>query len=367
MEKQNSPIFEEQILTYQEVIDGVTIEGDDYGLVKKSLSKCRVKTFLANPFLKDKNVCLLHIQRADGVIVGNNTIIPSKFKAGDQIIECGGGSNLVVVERFRKYGIGAYHILYPIRNTGRDAIIYAELSQDALIAYRALHFYEFRLKKIWIFCNSDLLFRKLRFKGTLLKLCSGIFDYFFLKYRSFLLSIGRKKEFNVRRVYKVPKWVDDCVLNDGHKYMEVHNHEWMQWCLDNMFYDVKGNKNVFYIIESKRKPMGFFFLKYRVREVSSFNTNKIFCSIMEWGAFDESHLSEADIYEIALNYIDKDVDIVEYVSNDNKTNKRFIKYLSFCLGEHYIVFKDVKKKFTEAKDANLWRLRYGYSDSIFNQ
>ena len=367
MEKIDKPIFKEQIITYQEVIDGMSIGGDDFGLVKKSLSACRVKTFLSNPFLEDKTGCLLYIQRADGIVVGNNTIIPSKFKAGNQIIDCGGGSNLVVVDRFRKYGIGAYHILYPINNTGKDAIIYAELSTDAINAYRAIRFYEFRINKYWQFRKSRFLFEKIRLKGFVLTSCSVLFDLLLKVYFSLISRKDKWEKYSIKKVEKVPDWIDDIVLNDGHKYMEVHNHQWMQWCLDNMFYDIEGNKNVFYIISINDEPMGFFFLKYRVRDLSSYNKPKLFCSIMEWGSKDESLLSEADIYEIAQNYIDNDVDIIEYVSNDIKTKKRMKKYFSVYRGDHYIVFKDVKKKYKEAMNPSLWRLRFGYSDSIFNQ
>lgn len=359
-------IFKEQIYTYQDLLNGEEIKGDDYGLVRKSLCPPRKKTFLSNPFLVDYDSCVLYLQKADGIVVGNNTLIPCKFKADKDIIDCCGGSNLIVVEKYRRYGIGAYHILYPIKHSGKDVIIYASLSMDALKSYRAIKFFDFRIKRYWQIRNSEFLFDKYKIRGLFKHILTFIVDKT-LRLIRFVNDLNANRSgFVVREVKIVPEWIDDIVLNDGHKYMELHDYKWMQWNLDNMFYNIDGNKNRFYTIEKEGVPFGFFFIKYRRREFASYTSSKLFCSIMEWGSKNEQLLSEGDIYEMALNEIDEDVDIVEFTSNCVLTQNRMKRKMFFHYGDHYIVFKDVKNKFKDAKDPSLWRLRYGYSDSIFN-
>ena len=51
--------------------------------------------------------------------------------------------------------------------------------------------------------------------------------------------------------------------NDGHKYMEVHDHKWLQWNLDYNFCGGINNHQSFYIIKRDGNPVGFFMLKFR--------------------------------------------------------------------------------------------------------
>lgn len=47
------------------------------------------------------------------------------------------------------------------------------------------------------------------------------------------------------------------MLNDGHKYMEAHDHRWLQWNLDFNFRGLPQDIQSFYIIKELGNPIGF--------------------------------------------------------------------------------------------------------------
>mgnify|MGYP002621248972 CR=1 FL=1 len=356
------------IVSYQDVKDDKPLGKDDYDRIKSCLSSERINVFFSNPFLSDLSQGMLFLQRDGEVVVGHATFFPTNLKAGDVIENCSGGSNLYVVPQYRKYELGTDILLYPITDTKREFLIYADLSETALALYRILCFQDFSLKKYLQPRKSAVVFELKGCHGVLMKAFEKPLDWLLKTYRGIYSCLNFSSwKYNVKQVRQVPEWIDDIVLNDGHKYMEVHDHHWMQWCLDNMFLQKEGHKNSFFVIERGGEPFGFFFTKNRIHHLEKYHVSpKKFCSIMEWGSKDESVLGESEIYDLCMKTIDNDVDIVELATNDVKTEKKLKRQLFIQRGEHHVVFKDIHNKYKEAKDQTLWRIRFGYSDSIFN-
>ena len=152
----------------------------------------------------------------------------------------------------------------------------------------------------------------------------------------------RLRRLNLECAEKVPDWVADLALNDGHRFMEYHNRDWLQWNLDYNFKGDKEDVQALYIVKDGERNLGFFMIKERKRESAGALRNIILGSIVEWGTADESLLSEKDLILLAIPRFSKAVD----------------------LGFAHVAFKDKKKKYPEAKDPRNWRLRLGYADVI---
>lgn len=357
-----------QIITYQNVIDGVKIDGDDYEVAAYALAIPRKEAFLNNPFVTDREIPMLYLQKVDGIVAGRMMFFPSRFYNGVEVKDSCGASSLEVHEKYRDLSIGADLAMFPVFQMNNKILIYADFSGDGLDACRALKYNVFTLPKLYYFQHSFALYESIGIKGTIGKALGYITDRIVGLYRKMVDSVeGSLKEYRVESVKIVPDWIDDVVENDGHKYMELHDHVWFQWNLDNMFHRVSGNKNEFYIVTRNGKNLGFFMTKTRFRNRNSERlTSKITGGIMEWGTFDQEMLSEYQIYRLALSTFDSKVDFITMAIENNDVQKRMKKRWIFKRGEHAIAFKDIKKQYKDAADQKLWRLRYGYADSILN-
>lgn len=358
----------EQIITYQNVIDGIKIDGDDYEVAAYALATPRKETFLNNPFVTDKDIPMLYLQRIDGIVGGRMMFFPSRFFSQGEVINSCGASSLEVYDNYRKTSIGAELAMFPVFNKKNRILIYADFSGEGLAACRALKFKIFTIPKYYYFFRSFSLFESIGIKGIIGRILGGITDALVSLYRHSLDILDRSpNDYILEKVRRVPVWVDDIVMRDGHKYMEVHDHIWLQWNLDNMFHYHVKNKNEFYIIKKNDENVGFFMTKTRFKGMNNKGlSSKIIGGIMEWGTKNSSGLSEYQIYKLALSTFESDVDFVVMAIQDkaiqNKMKKRFI----FRRGDHSIAFKDVKKQYKDAANQEFWRLRYGYGDSILN-
>lgn len=72
-------------VSYSEIINGVEIGRDDYGLIA-ALTDTRKKTLFANPNLTDLEQPLLNLKLVDGVVAGRGMIYPTKFKIEDALL-----------------------------------------------------------------------------------------------------------------------------------------------------------------------------------------------------------------------------------------------------------------------------------------
>ncbi len=351
--------------TYQDVCEGLVFENDPYSIASL-FSGPTQKAFLANPFLKDKNDICLYLRKVNNDYAGIAMAFPTQIKAGDEIIDATSGSTLEVYEKYRKLEIGSDLMTAPIYNEKNKVLLFAGLSDMALPLYKVLRYSIFEYPRAMQLRSIKPFFEGKGLKGFSLSLLSSIIDALFkpIVWISHFGSYLKKRKYHVERVSTIPAWVNEIVENDGHKYAEFHNQAWFQWNLDNNLHAEKGDIQSFYCVYKHDEPYGFFMTKERYRkEAGGALRNAKIGSIMEWGSKDENSLTEADLYTIALSTFGK-IDVLEFASVSTKVLKQMRKYGFIHHGAAHIAFKDLTKKYKDAKDMSLWRIRFGYADVL---
>lgn len=359
--------FSSRIITYGDLRKGLHIENDKYGIVSYEYEPRR-KTFLSNPCTGADDDVFMYIVEADGVPVGRTMLFDSRIKVGDEILPLYSGSALKVEDDFQKYGLGGEIFAFGGTIKKRILNLSAGISDMALPLYKVTKYNIFEFPKFLRINNSKPLIGKFGVNGVLQSISGSLANVLLKVFYIFSKSKAKrlKKKYVLEKVTVVPQWVDDIVLNDSHKYMEVHDCKWLQWCLDNSFKGGEQDIQSFYIIKKEEEPIGFVMTKERFREETQGMKNVKIGSIVEWGSKDEETLNEADIYRLVLDTFSKDVDIIETATNIVDT-QRVLKRMGFIhYGDAHIAFKDKTKQLKDAGDASLWRLRYGYADVILN-
>mgnify|MGYP001500364286 CR=1 FL=1 len=362
--------IELQQITYHELKNNFQIVGDNYDLIKKSFNNNRKKALFSNPNLDNDDRIGANIVRADGVVVGYCYPFPTKFKAGNEILNSSGATALEVYKEYQKYAPGVELIMATLLDPLNKAIIYADLSEDGLKFYKAARFTDFALPKMIQPNNSRFIFENFGFRGIALKTACFITNMFlkpYIKLMRFLLKKNSQR-YRIKHLTRIPSWVTDIVVGDGHKYMELHNNDWMQWCLDNCFSNYDIIPNYFYAIyDEKEQPIGFFLIKERAYSIPSRNISRTsFGTIMEWGTVDTNILCEYEITKIATSFFSAGIDAVQFATSNISVIKKMKKFGFFHHGFHHIVYKNLTEKYKDSDNPDNWRLRFGYSDSIIN-
>ena len=358
-----NPKIEPLEITFEELRENRFIIPDDkYGIVAYVLTSSRLKSLMECPFVEDPAACALYLILADGVVVGRETYFASKVKIGEEIVSTEAASAFEVKEEFRKYAIGADIVMATFRRS--KFFIGANVSSMALPLDRKLKFHILEFPRLYSI--RDLRYflesRNLLFLKSIINIPLKLFNLLIL-----IKARLKKKKYRIERVSIIPDWIDDIVLNDGHKYAEYHNHLWFQWNLDNCFKKHPLNTQAFYCIYRDEKPIGFFMIKERYRGTGNNRKEGLLIgSIVEWGTKDASVLNEYDINLLALNYFSRNIDIIETASVNRKTIVS-LKRSGFLKEERgNIVFKDRTNKYKDASNIDLWRVRLGYGDSILS-
>lgn len=355
--------------TYKDFKKGFEITDDPYNVGNYAKTPERLKTFIECPFVENEDFVMLCLVRANGIVCGRIMLYPVLFKAGDTVQKANGGSSLEVQESYRELDVALDIITYPIKNKISQGIIYADFSKQGIEVYKALRFNVFSMKKMMLAYNYRFFFESKGCKGAFLRIITRVSNFFIQPVIRMLNfhKPNRLKKYSIKEVSVVPSWVDDIVLNDGHKYMEIHNHVWLQWCLNNKYHNKPQNINRFFIVEMNGSPRGFFMTKERYGGIKSRSISPMLTgTIVEWGSFEENNLSEFDIVRLAIPTFSSQIDMIQFAS-DNESTIRQAKFRGFIHhGFHYIVYRDMTKQNRDAKNQKLWRLRFGYSDSIMN-
>lgn len=359
--------FSSRIITYGDLRKGVHFENDKYGIASYEY-ETRRKTFLSNPCAGADDDVFMYLVEADGVPVGRTMLFDTRLKVGNDIVPLYSGSALKVEDEFQKYGLGGEIFAFGGTIEKRKLNLSAGISDMALPLYKVMKNSIFEFPKMLRLQNTKPLLGKFGTSGILQSFLGGMANFFLHTYYLFSHSKTNKlkKRYVLEKIATIPLWVDDIVLNDGHKYMEVHDHKWLQWCLDNSFKGGKQDIQSFYIIKKEDESVGFVMTKERLREETQGMKNVKIGSIVEWGSRNEKELCEADIYRLVLDTFSKDVDIIETATNDSVTKLELKRMGFFHHGDAHIAFKDKTKQLTDSSDVSLWRLRYGYADVILN-
>lgn len=357
-----------QVITYKQIREGYVIDRDNAGIAAYDISPKRIKTFLANPFLNDETKCMIYLSRVDGIVRGVITFFPTQVKVGEEYIETVGASAMQVQEEFQEMALGAELVTYPFYNENNKMLVYAGFSADALPIYRAMKFGVFGMPKMIQPISTRLIFERAGLKGLVLDLATIVSNCVVRPYIAFA-TIGSRclsKKYHIEKMDKIPDWVNDVVLNDGHKYMEVHNKEWFQWNIDYCFLDNPRNKQEFHAIYENDRSVGFYMTKDRICMLGGLKKHTmVFRSIVEWGSFDETKLSEFDIYRLALINKPKDVKMIQVASYDKEVTRKVKKLGLLHHGFAYMGCRDLTKQYNDSKNPDLWRIRVGYNDVNF--
>lgn len=359
--------FNSRIITYGDLRKGLTFENDKYGIASYEYEPRR-KAFLSNPCAGADDDVFMYLVEAENVPVGRTMLFDTRIKVGNEILPLYSGSALQVEESYQKYGLGGEIFAYGGTIKKRKLNLSAGISDMALPLYKVTKYHIFEFPKLLRINNSRILLGKYGLKGFLLTTAGVLINYPLHIY--YFLTKGKtrrlKKQYKLEKTEIVPQWVDDIVLNDGHKYAEVHDQKWLQWNLNNNFKGHERDVQSFYIIKKKEENVGFVMTKERFRPEVQGMKNVMIGSIVEWGSIDETKLNEANIYRLVLDTFAKDVDIIETATNNSDTQHELKRMGFIHHGDAHIAFKDKTKQLTDSGDVSLWRLRYGYADVILN-
>lgn len=354
------PITSSYIVTFKGLREGSYILPDDrYGIAKSVLRPSMVDALTACPFIKDDSTVAMYFALVDGTIVGREVYFTSRIKVGDEIVDAESASSLGVEPSYRHLAVGADIAMATfVRSL---VFIGAGVSQMALPLDRKLKYHVLEFPRLMRLQNAGPLLdaKHLSWLKGLVNIPLGWFN------RSVIRKADRlSRSFRIERVARVPDWVDDIVLQDGHKYAAVHNHEWLQWNLDHHFYDSPHVRKAFFCVYQEGDPLGFYMIKERFKENAGGLKNVVVGSFVEWGTKDDKRLSESDLLLLSLRDFSPSVDIVETGTADRNVVRASRRCGFIPHGKANIVFKDRTKKYVDASDINLWRVRLGCGDVI---
>ena len=351
-----------QQITYQDARAGLQVENDVYSYANGDLYSCRKNAFLNNPFLKDESTCMLLLARVDDIVVGKRLFYSTKIKVGEEIIDATSGSNYVVHQDYRKYGLGGAMIMHAAKKKN-NFLLSAGCSENSLEIYKALN-----AVRVYIPMYRQCKCKVLNINSTSFRtFCSSsltsLFNFLLIPFMlvSKIKSKSVTDKFTVLELTAVPQWIEDMVLADEHKYMEFHNKDWFEWNLKYNFSGDNDDRQSLFAVKKEGVEVGFYFIKER--KLGS----RIVGSLVEWQTSDEGKLSEEEIIMLALSSFSKRVcDIQIPTFSESFKRNRFL--LGFrATRPANIVFKDLCKKYPDSSDVNLWRLRMGYADVIMSK
>lgn len=358
--------FAFKIISYQDLKDDVIHVNDQYCIAQYEYEP-RKAAFLANPNLLEMTGPYMYLALADNMVVGRITFFDTKLKVNDEIIVASTGSALLVKEEYRKYAVAIDLMTY----NKAEIQLTAGVSQIALPLYYKMRYIVFKFPKLRF---TKCYLNKIQSFGVPPFLSNGL-DYL-LKYYRIIEGYRRwrekrkvKSKYKITKVAKIPEWVDDVVLNDGHKYTEVHDQKWFQWNLDYNFKSDNRNTQSFYIVYEGEEECGFFMTKERLMPNNGNVTNIVIGSIVEWGVKKSCHLTEKEINVLALDTFSNSCSYIDMGSDNEKTLYSLKKIGFRRLSEDAnILFRNRTKetKFQDAKDQSMWRLRLGFADTIMS-
>ena len=357
-----------QRITYKDLKNQIQISADDdYGLVSEYLTSSVRSTLLANPNLDDERKSAVNIIICNGVISGRNMLMPTKLKINDEIIMAQTGGSYEIAEQLRGHGLGTVAFNDSIMNSEYDPYIGQLYSTTAAAIVRNLGLIIFELPSYYKLCNSRSVLEAKGLCGFSLKLGTIVVNAFLRLIN--IPNIFRLKKiktlYQVKKESTIPTWIDDLTLYDGHEFMEVHDRECLQCCLDNKFTNESDDKQSFYAVYDKQgSPKGFFMTKERFERRQGKYKNVMRGTIVEWGSYNEEELSEIDLNLLAIDSFDSQIDNITTVFSDISDDKSIKKIGFIRHGNYQMSIKPGKLNPNEISDQSKWRIRYGGCNTI---
>ena len=358
-----------QFITYQELRSGNYHVGNDKFGIASYMTQIRKDALLSCPNNIDDSKTAMLLLKDEDVVVGRTMLFGTKVKMDDKIFYAQSGSALEVEKQYRSQGAGAELILYSLRNKEYDFKVSAGFTSMVLPLYRKIKYEIFELPQYIKVSKSRCVVNSYTKKPIIGKFVSFIGDFIIriLDIRNRLCLHKLNKNYSVKKIAVIPEWVQDIVLNDGHKYQELHDVDWFQWNLDHHFNDNPHNVQNFYAVYDKdNEPQGFFMTKERFVKDAGRYSNLVRGTVVEWGIKNGCPLKEKDLYLLSLPTFSSDVDIIVVATDDKNTANKIWKAGFLRHGSFQIIFKDKKKQYPESNNQLFWRLRCGYCDSIMS-
>lgn len=352
-------------ISYGQLQNGDWQVGEDaYNLA--SFVDANIKqTFLDNPNNDDPNKTAVLLAEEDGVVVGRFLLYPTSIKIGSKEVKSQSFGSIEVHSSQRGKGIGSMMNRWILNNDEYPLFVCSLLSSACLSIMRKKEngctIFEFpELIKI---INTESFFACRGIKGFPLSVCRtiGNFIVHILDIPNRFRLSRLKRRYVVKQEFIVPKWAGNMCTNDGHRFAEIHDNEWLQWNLSHNLSGEKQDMQSFFSVYKEEAPIAFFFIKQRLREDICVNAK--ISTLCEWASVDEE-LSEADINLLALDSIAPNSYYMRTVTDFDATEKRLYRY---GFKNHGLMQMGVKVKdggFQELKDSNQWRIRIGCCNSI---
>ena len=355
-------------VTYQELRDGTYgnayIPQDNKFPVTSHLTTCLRDALMACPGNDDDSKTFAYVfvdeERKE---IGREYLFGTHIRCGESVYKAQSGCGLEVIEEYRGESVGAELMLFFSTNDEYDFALGAGISLMILPMYRKLKYHLFEVPQYYKVVHAKYLVRSSGLRGYLSLLKNKVV----LK----LKDIPNKKKYNelkkkfaVKKETIIPEWAGDMATNDGHKYMELHDREWLQWNLDYNTYGYDEDIQSFYsVLDKNNKPMGFFMTKERIiKKTGNPNNGFIIGTVVEWESCDKNVLSEVDINILANQTFTNNVDVIFTLACDSDTASQLREMGYHERATFKVGVKDKKKQFKDIGDQSLWRLRYGMTN-----
>lgn len=313
---------------------------DAEGILLSGLKLYR-KAQLDNPYTDDASTaCVLAV--VDNLIVGRHMLMNTKLKVGVETVDIKTGGGILISSGFQGMGIGSRMI--------NEAMELEELD----LYYGALY--------------SRAAYDIIRKKDTMLEIPQYV-KFIHKRIKRFLdlpvmiRSAILKRRYTVERLTTVPQWAGEMAMDDGHKYMEVHTTEWLQWALDNIATGVPTDFNQFHAIYDKNhEPVGFFMTK--VRTVTKNGETFTKANLAEWASSATSQLNELDINVLAIDTVSSLVSRLWTITEKSSVGKAMLRHGFKRRGWLAMSVRDNKKQYPDIGDVSQWRIRYGCCNTM---
>lgn len=355
-------------ISYAQLRGGNWLEDSDLYSLAAFVDENVQQTFLQCPNNTDGKKTAVLLAVSEGVVVGRHLLYGTRIKCGECSVMAQSSGSTEVHQSLRGKGVGSRINKWTLNNDEYPIYLCSLLSPSCLsiMSKPENGCIIFSFPQMVKIINTEAAFGCRGFKGGFLWLCKTICNSFNwvlnIPYRIRLSKI--KKKYSIKREDHIPEWAEEMCLNDGHKYAEYHDREWLEWNLTHNLSGQLEDKQYFYsVYDAKCIPVGFFMTKIRVRKDIIKYDRMVSGTLCEWATVRDD-LCESDINLLALSTFPKNCYQFFTVTNSQFTEKT-LRFFGFMRkGRMEMGFRDKLGQFPDMADQKLWRIRYGCCNSI---
>ena len=355
--------------TFKELREGIIPDVKDPYHIMAVFNPKMQEAFLNNPAgYEDSDICQILALDGDNVI-GVNHSFGLELYINREVVPVMGGSYMYSLEEYRKHAIGAELFQRGLANHKDRHRVAAGISHMAIDMLRVMKFKVFEFPRLIYLRKSRCVIQSIlkNESRAILPIIAAV-DVLLVLHRHLLVFFAKRKGFIIEKCVDVPQEVEDIVLNDNHPYMEFHGKKWMEWKLKYTFSEDERNKKSLYVVKKDGIIEAFFIIKQEFfEEASSRGFRNVYLgSVMEWGIKKESMLTESDLYVMALEKVDKEIDAIQIATSSDKTVKRLKTFLFAKVGNANMAVRFKKNRPKGYDIIENWRIRLAGNDTLIN-